>query len=105
MPHLLSLPQFLASHSVEIRDAIIYSPKIDILTCLQKKIIVADEEEIISLMGFLSSPVYAAIPVNTPSKETYLAIITTMKARILILGCCSKSSYTDILLVLEKITL
>ncbi len=105
MSHLLSLPSFLTSHAVEIKDAIMGSKNIEILTCLQKKIIVAHEEELIALIGFLSSSDYPTHSTTTMSKAAYLAVISAIKARVLILSCCSELCHKDILLVLEKLAL
>lgn len=104
MPHLLSLPQFLASHAVEIKDAIMSSKNIEVLTCLQKKIIVADQEELIGLIGFLFSLDRTFIFAKT-STEAYMAVLTTIKARIMILSCSPGLCRKEILSALEKIAL
>ena len=104
MPHLLSLPQFLASHTVEIKDAIMSSRNIEVLTCLQKKIVVANQEELINLIGFISSLDRTFILAKA-STEPYMAVVTVIKARIMILSCSSGLCHKDILLVLEKLAL
>jgi len=88
----LTLPQFLAKYSEEIKTAFTKNKDISMLIILQQKLVFASEDEIIAFAGYLVSLNYPRVSstadcrLNTVNVVAYMSLVNTAKARIILLS-------------------
>jgi hypothetical protein len=103
------LSNFIAFRGEDIKNAFVIGNDINPLPYLQELIVLAAEEELIDLLTFIrlynsqSTPEVKTHKLDNLDKEVYMAVLNTIKARIVLLRRLRELQHTNIIKAVDSI--